>query len=238
MERFQGNGDLKRFVEYCQNNQVDFSVPDMKYYSCVALCAFDAVFSIRANYEKLVSPTMDRFCELLGIQRKAPNPEVMPEENEQIKVSDLAEMLKMYNPSQLADAINNRQRTDTKKDSILKTQAFYEYMEVFRQFKVDTYQDLNDILRGNPKFEASLRVIRGQANVAVTYFLMLAGDVNGVKVDTQLTRFAQNAVGRRMNQEEISDLFKRAAEYYSQNGYPDMTPRHLDHIVWNWQRAR
>jgi inner membrane protein involved in colicin E2 resistance len=181
---------------------------------------------------------MDRFCELLGIQRKAPNPEVMPEENEQIKVSDLAEMLKMYNPSQLADAINNRQRTDTKKDSILKTQAFYEYMEVFRQFKVDTYQDLNDIVRGNPKFEASLRVIRGQANVAVTYFLMLAGDVNGVKVDTQLTRFAQNAVGRRMNQEEISDLFKRAAEYYSQNGYPDMTPRHLDHIVWNWQRAR
>ena len=38
--------------------------------------------------------------------------------------------------------------------------------------------------------------------------------------------------------EQIKELFRRAVVHYRQNGYPDMTARHLDHIVWTWQKSR
>jgi hypothetical protein len=67
---------------------------------------------------------------------------------------------------------------------------------------------------------------------------MLAGDHNGVKVDTHLQRFIKDALGKYLKTEETIELFRQAADYYRQNGYPDMTPRHLDHIVWSWQKMQ
>lgn len=235
MESSQKN-ELELFIEHCKN--LDFEVPDMQYYSSVALCAFDAIFSIRSNYKATVSPTIDRFCELIRISRKAPNPYAIPTADEQISVSDLAKRIEEYDAMQLADKIKNHSRTDTKADSILKTQAFFEYMEVFKRFGIETYQDLNEVVKRNPEFEMSLRAIRGQRNVAVTYFLMLAGDHNGVKVDTHLQRFVKDALGKSLKTEETIELFRQAADYYRQNGYPNMTPRRLDHIVWSWQKMQ
>lgn len=228
--------NLELFIEHCKN--LDFGVPDMQYYSSVALCAFDAIFSIRSNYKATVSPTINRFCELIGVPREAPNPYAIPTVDEQISVSDLARRIEGCDAKQLADKIKNHSRTDTKVDSILKTQAFIEYLEVFKKFGVDTYQDLNVVIEKKTELEASLRAIRGQRNVAVTYFLMLAGDHNGVKVDTHLQRFIKDALGKYLKTEETIELFRQAADYYSQNGYPNMTPRRLDHIVWSWQKMQ
>ena len=119
----------------------------------------------------------------------------------------------------------------------MKTEAFLRYLEVFQRFEVNTYQDVNRLADENPAFEQALRNIRGQ-NVSVDYFFMLAGDEDGVKVDTHLRNFVRDAVGRDLTPEQIKDLFFRAVVHYRQNGYPDMTARHLDHIVWTWQKSK
>ena len=60
-----------------------------------------------------------------------------------------------------------------------------------------------------------------------------------MKVDVWIRRFAKEAVGRDdLTPLQIKELFRDAAEYYRNNGYPDMTARHLDHIIWNWQKTR
>lgn len=225
---------MELFLRHCDRALAP--VPDMEYYSCVGLCAFDAVFSIQTRYESVVRPLVDRFCELVGISRYAPDPHSMPSSEEQVTVSVLCDRLRGYTPQTLAEAIHNRQRTSSR-GGILKTDAFLQYLDVFQRFEVNTYQDINRLANENPAFEQALRSIRGQ-NVAVDYFFMLAGDEDGVKVDTHLRNFVRDAVGRDLTPEQIMDLFREAVVHYRQNGYPDMTARHLDHIVWTWQKSK
>lgn len=222
------------FLRHC--DEALAPVSDMMYYSSVALCAFDAVFSIRAKYDSVVSPLIDRFCKFVGVKRTASDPYSMPSVEDQVPVSVLRDKMEHYTAEELADKLENHQLTSTK-GGILKTEAFLEYLEVFRKYGVDTYQDVNRLADTTPEFEQDLRSIKGQ-NVSVDYFFMLAGDVDGVKVDTLLRNFVKDAVGKELGKEEIKSLFRSAAEYYRQHGYPDMTARHLDHIVWTWQRNK
>lgn len=224
---------MQAFLAHC--DQALAPIPDMEYYSCVGLCALDAVFSIQSRYNSVVSPLIDRFCDLIGIPRRANDPHTLPTDG-QITITELTNRLEGFTPDFLAEAINNRQRTSSK-SGILKADAFLRYLQVFQQFGVDTYQDVNRLVEENPAFEAAIRQIPGQ-NVAVDYFFMLAGDTDGVKVDTHLRRFVRNAVGRDLPADEVKELFRQAVQYYRQHGYPQMTARHLDHIVWSWQKSQ
>lgn len=224
---------MQAFLAHC--DQALAPIPDMEYYSCVGLCALDAVFSIQSRYNSVVSPLIDRFCDLIGIPRRANDPHTLPTDG-QITITELTNRLEGFTPDSLAETINNRQRTSSK-SGILKADAFLRYLQVFQQFGVDTYQDVNRLVEENPAFEAAIRQIPGQ-NVAVDYFFMLAGDTDGVKVDTHLRRFVRNAVGRDLPTDEVKELFRQAVQYYRQHGYPKMTARHLDHIVWSWQKSQ
>ena len=224
---------MQAFLAHC--DQALAPIPDMEYYSCVGLCALDAVFSIQSRYNSVVSPLIDRFCDLIGIPRRANDPHTLPTDG-QITITELTNRLEGFTPDFLAEAINNRQRTSSK-SGILKADAFLRYLQVFQQFGVDTYQDVNRLVEENPAFEAAIRQIPGQ-NVAVDYFFMLAGDTDGVKVDTHHRRFVRNAVGRDLPADEVKELFRQAVQYYRQHGYPQMTARHLDHIVWSWQKLQ
>ena len=225
--------ELLAFLAHCDLALAP--IPDMEYYSCVGLCAIDAVFSIQTRYNSVVSPLIDRFCTLIDIPRRARNPHTLPT-NDQITITNLIHKLEGFTPESLAAAINNHQRTSSR-SGILKADAFLRYLQVFQQFEADTYQDVNRLLEEKPEFEAAIRQIPGQ-NVSVDYFFMLAGDTDGVKVDTHLRRFVRNAVGRDLTTSEIKKLFRQAVIHYRLNGYPQMTARHLDHIVWSWQKAQ
>lgn len=239
---------LNNFIHYTDTQigrQYMQGISDMRYYSSLPLCALDAVFSIRASYEKIVNPLIDRVCKELDLARAADNPLEIPGE-EQLSVSDFMQRLtehyqlsKDAAPAQngeiLAEKINNRQRTSTR-NGILKAEAFLRYLDVFRNNHIESYQDLNNP-ENQPAVEQALRKIPGQ-NVAVDYFFMLAGERNLVKVDTHLRRYVDAAVGKNLTNEAIINLFREAAAHYQKNGCSDMTPRHLDHIVWSWQKGR
>lgn len=238
---------LERFIRYTDvhiGHQKMLKTPDMQYYSCLPLCAFDAIFSIRADYEHHVSPLIDRFCAALNLNRAAADPNEIPG-TEQTTVSAFVRLLQanygliedagtVRNGAILATKIGNHQRTSTR-GGILKADAFLRYLDVFRQFNIETFQDLNGTSETRFAIDQALRQIPGQ-NVAVDYFFMLAGENDMVKVDTHLRRYVQAAVEADLSNERIIKLFQEAAGHYRAHGFPTMTPRHLDHIVWSWQR--
>ena len=228
---------MDKFIEHC--DMAMSPIPDMGYYSSVALCAFDAVFSIQSRYNSVVSPLIDRLCSMIDIPRHLENQSVLPRIEEQIKVSEFQRRLRRLNcldPATLAEKLNNRQRTSSR-NGILKADAFLQYLEEFKSHEIETFQDVFSSEEKRAKLEQSLRKITGQ-NVAVDYFFMLAGNKDDVKVDTWIKRFVHDALGKDIPESQIKQLFKEAAEYYRNNGYPDMTVRHLDHIIWNWQKSR
>lgn len=60
---------------------------------------------------------------------------------------------------------------------------------------------------------------------------------NRQKVDRHIRAFATKATGHaNLTDNQIKSLFRFAAEELSKD-YPEMTPRHLDHIVWVYQRG-
>ena len=225
---------MDKFIEHCDIAMSP--IPDMGYYSSVALCAFDAVFSIQSRYNSVVSPLIDRLCQMINIPRHFENKFVLPSVEEQIKVTEFQHRLNCSDPVILAKRLKNKQRTSSR-NGILKTDAFLQYLEVFNNHEIETFQDVFSSEEKKANLEHSLRKITGQ-NVAVDYFFMLAGNEDDVKVDTWIKRFVHDALDKDIPDCQIKQLFKEAADYYKNNGYPDMTVRHLDHIVWNWQKSR
>jgi hypothetical protein len=167
----------------------------------------------------------------------APEPHTMPTEKEQILVSAFIRKLEEHNLwsiDGLRSIIGDYKTAGSKQ--IYKADAFIQFINIMIRHKVETFQKLNS-LADQSALGRELRSIKGQ-KVSVDYFFMLAGEQNDVKVDMHLTRFAQNATEvNNLSPQQIKDLFINAATFFSNNGTP-LTPRHLDHIVWNWQRGR
>ncbi len=211
--------------------------PDMAYYHCVALCALDAVFSIRTNYSTVIK-VLERFCKNYSIPLMATPSDKMPSTDNQLTVSELTSKMGNITGAQLATILHNHQLTSARGNNrILKADAFLQYLDVFKKYGVNTFQDVNIAFEKDDSLKNELKRIPGQ-NVSVDYFFMLAGDENGVKVDQHIRSFAEQAVGRSLSNDEIKALFVEEVKLLRADGYPNMTVRHLDHIVWNWQRSR
>lgn len=217
------------FILYCKS-VLDFTVSDFRYYNSVAFCAFDASFSAQANYAS-VRNVIGRFC----TQYELDNEMVAecPEENCQITVSTIFNLMREISPELLADIVDNHQMVSGR----LKSALFLDCLQVFRDFEIDTYQDFQSQF-DNPELEAALSRIRGIGPATLSYLYMLAGDSNDVKVDRHIRAFAAKATKNpHLSEEQIKALFRLAASELSKD-YPGMTPRHLDHIVWVYQRNR
>ena len=217
------------FLEYCNEpGRLNYGIPDMTYYSSLALCLFDAIYSIRVGYNVVIQK-VNGLANLLHIERDANPNNIIPGIQDQTSISSVLESLNGYTANSLANELNARHRTAGRR-SILKTDAFLQGMNILHRFNVDTYQDLDRCLLERPEIETNLKSIMGQ-KVSIDYFLMLAGDSNRVKVDTHLRNFVCNAIGVNViDNEDVIDLVTLAA---AQHG---ITPRHMDHIIWSFQR--
>lgn len=232
-ERFENL--LSRFIQAC-NERLDFGIEDMHYYSCLPLCALDAIFSIGVHYSG-TSRTIDDFCREFDIPRAAPKPFQVPSRSSQTTVGQVLEKLKDVTPAMLANRISNLQRTSTK-GGILKAEAFMLWLDILELYEIQTYQDFHKKgEKGN--LEQDLRAVRGQGSgISTNYFYMLAGNTNDVKVDRHIMAFTLSATGEdKLSPSVVKDLFTAAVKEFQSNR-PGLTVRHLDHIVWEYQRSR
>ena len=226
---------LARFVDYCRDH-LDFSIADMKYYSCLPLCALDAVFSIGVKYTGVSRP-VERFCKEFKIPIASANPNKVPSRDKQKTVRQVLDLLNGITPEQLADIVSNHQRTSTK-NGIQKTVSFIQWLDILELYGIQDYQDFHKHWT-DTNLERDLRTVRGQkSGISTDYFYMLAGNICDVRVDRHLMAFTHAATeDYHLSATTVKDLFKSAVKELQPDN-PGLTVRHLNHIVWEYQKIK
>ena len=120
-----------------------------------------------------------------------------------------------------------------------KAEVFYEIAAKLHEYlDIDTFEDFRHFAK-EPLLELVLRSVKGMGDAGVNYMFMMAGDPNRCKPDVHIHRCIKNALGTDIPNDECQILFRRAVEELQICGYPDLTVRDLDSIIWNkYQRGK
>jgi hypothetical protein len=214
----------------------NISLGDEYYYNSLPFAVIDAIFSIGVTYSS-TKKTVENFANYFNFKLYRDNKNSFPPENKQLSIKDFLEIYKKYDSQYFADKIyNNRQRTSTK-NGILKSLAVYEFAKVLDVFDINYFQDMQK-LKQNSIFVQKIKKITGQASgISLSYFYMLAGDEEHIKPDRMVLRFLKEILDYEPKLDEATELLKATTKELKKE-YPLLTPRILDHIIWNYQKKR
>ena len=156
----------------------------------------------------------------------------------EITTSEVLSRIGTRTDSELSRLLNNYQRTDTHFNSILKSEAYMQFLHVMQQFSVETCEDIKKMIE-NLEFQSVIKSIRGQSSgLTLEYLFILARIESFVKVDRHITRFAQRATGKSdLTKEQIIDLVRTASKFMCFQKHPGMNARWLDHLIWTYQSS-
>ena len=227
--------EADRLVEHIKKTlrNLDAPLPDDEWYSSLALCVIDAVYSIGVRYEA-VQGSIRTFCRWAHWEKdlkRAPR---------EYTITEFVTLLDSFNRDweKMADAaFSNHQRTSTR-GGILKAEAVCKFAEILKQYGVEKYENIT--ASGlSYKVAADLQGITGQGSgLSYKYFLMLAGNTREVKGDRMITRFVGEAVGSPGISGEYAEDLVRAAATALQPEHPSLTAYKLDNLIWNYQRDK
>ena len=229
--------DNKKFLKYCIDHlELDEADQFEEYFSAVPLCAINAIFSINTKYEAVLN-ALNRFCKHFNLKLAHPTSGQIPPLKGQKKVSDIYNLIKDIDPETLAaDIFQNRQRTSTT-SGILKAEASIKFLKILKDFGVETYQDIFKIV-GNDTFEECIKNISGQnSGTSLKYFFMLTGSKDQIKPDRMILGFIKDAIGLTVKPNEALTIIRQTVEDLKKKGYEHLSARHLDNLIWNYQRS-
>jgi hypothetical protein len=216
---------------------------DEYYYQHLSLCVIDAVWSIGVRYEGVIN-VVGRYCaERNHIQYRDQNLRnifLYPETTQQESNSDFLKYIAKYSFEELADNIfENRQRTAAR-NGILKAEAVVRFANVLSKYNVNYFQDIEPKIRNNKLFEKDIKIIPGQrSGLSLDYFYMLVGGENQIKADRMIRRFLAEPINidpALINIQCAKNAFERLLLVLNDNRITSL--RHLDNIVWSYQRNR
>jgi hypothetical protein len=228
--------DLDRLVAHIRRTLNDLHAPpsDAAYeYASLPLCVVDAVFSIGVRYES-TERTVTDFCTRYHWKRDGRGRE------KEHPITDFLQILQPYENlwEDMADtAFRNRQRTSTR-SGILKAEATYRFAKVLQQFGILTFAG---VLKSGVRddLRRAIKAIPGQGSgLSYAYFLILAGNENGVKADRMVTRFVADALGVRNVPPEKAEELVRNASAVLRTDFPRLVPSSLDNKIWKYQRSQ
>lgn len=232
-ERKAPMSEVDRLVQHIRKTlgNLDAPLPDDEWYSSLALCVIDAVYSIGVRYES-VQAAVSNFCWWAHWEKdlaKAPR---------EYTISEFVTLLDSFNRDweRMADeAFSNRQRTSTR-GGILKAEAVFKFAKVLKQYGIEKYESIPP--EGlKYKAAADIQSITGQGSgLSYKYFLMLAGNTREVKGDRMVTRFVGEALGSPGISSDVAEDLVRAAATALQAEHPNLTAYKLDNLIWNYQR--
>ncbi|MBR0531656.1 MAG: hypothetical protein IJJ96_03525 [Bacteroidales bacterium] len=224
---------LERVVDYCLDH-LDFSIEDMKYYSCLPLCALDAVFKAGAR-QNGSTRTIERFCKVFGIPCLAKDSGKVPSKEGQLTVRQVMEIVGGLSLKELADKISTSGQTSSKA-GVQKTEAFLKWLDILELYEVQTYQDFHNHWKDGD-LERTLRsLFARKKNYPVDYFYMIAGKTTEVKVDASIITFTSEALGEdRVSDTIVKELFKAAVKEL-QGEHPGITVKGLGRMVREYSR--
>ena len=137
------------------------------------------------------------------------------------------------------DLFENEQKTSTK-SGILKAEAVYRFARVLLDNEINTITDIRALSASDiNSIEKQIKEIPGQkSGISFSYFLMLCGNEDHMKIDRWLLRFVGEALGiKKYNNitQAYTDLLAVCDELKAL--YPNLTPRLFDHAIWSHIRA-
>lgn len=199
-------------------------------YSSLPLCVIDAVYSIGVNYTGTRN-TVRKWCDFAGW------PMLLSDGGPEHSVSEFLEMIGNFTDRQLAEKVfRNLQRTSSRSGE-LKSWAVRKFAEVLQSEKVEIFSDIrsDEVVE---RVEPRIKKIKGQSSgISFDYFMILCGSDDYIKADRMVCGFVANALDRTsVSPAEAKRLLTDAASELSRE-HPNVTPRSLDHAVWNFQRA-
>lgn len=228
--------DVVKLAAYCEKNLDLRSVGlgDDYGYPSVPLCVIDAVFSIGVTYTATQN-TVRRFCEFFSIPQTSEK--TPPDTTDQLSISEFIRIYDKYGIEGMTQRVyQNRQRTSTR-GGILKSEAVLKFSKALSMFGVEYLQDVHKVV-GNTAFEAEIKKIPGQkSEISLRYFYMLVGEEEFIKPDRMITRFIEKATGKSYSTEEITILIIGVCDLLVKD-YPNLSPRMLDNLIWNYQREQ
>ncbi len=231
-------GRIAAVAECCEKELVlqRARLHDAYFYLSLPLCVIDAVYSIGVKY-KGVQNVVKRYCTYFGFQEFREPRERVPPTSEQQPVSALIEKMGEMGIERFArEVFQNRQRTSTQ-GGILKSEAVFRCASVLHDYGIDFLQDV-PLRVLDTELEAGLRQIPGQkSGISISYFFMLAGTEDLIKPDRWIRRFLKRCLNTETSPEDAQHLVSGACAVLLKK-YPKMTPRLLDYVIWDHERAR
>jgi hypothetical protein len=226
--------NVNKLVAHIRRTLDDLSTPPSDAtceYASLPLCVIDAVFSIGVRYES-TERTVTDFCARYNWKRDGRGRAV------ERTVSDFIQILEPYEnhwEDMANDLFHNRQRTSTR-SGILKAEAVYRFARTLQRFGIETFADvMKSGLRDDLK--SAIKAIPGQGSgLSYTYFLILAGNENGIKADRMVTRFVANALGVPNVAPALAEELATKASAVLKAEFPKLTPSTLDNKIWKYQR--
>ena len=206
------------------------------YYDSLPQCIIDAVYSIGVRYAS-TRRTVINYCNNTGITR-LPTPLGSPSDTHSVN-NLLANIAAFPTIEDCAEGLfENKQKTSTR-SGILKADAVKHFAMVLKSNGIQTLSDIRTASAATiSAIESNIKTIPGQkSGISFSYFLMLSGDDNHMKIDRWLLRFVGDALGvARYNNvsQAYEDLLIVCDEL--KKIYPNLTPRLLDHTIWNYMR--
>ena len=223
---------------FCQHHLVlqGASLGDEYFYQSLPFCVIDAVYSIGVKY-KGVQNVVKRYGEYFGLQEFREPRNQVPPTSEQQPLSELLEKMDALGIEKFTKEIfNNRQRTSPRA-GILKSEAIFRFATVLCDNGMSFLQDVPSRVL-DARLAAQLGQISGQTSgISTSYFFMLVGTESLIKPDRWIGRFLKRCLNAEPDAEVAQFLISSACEILLTR-YPDLTPRLLDNVIWNYERAR
>ncbi len=207
---------------------------DEYYYNSIVFCLIDAIYSISAYYPT-VSRTVQDYCERfhlarLDLTKKRP-----------LDTHTINDFINNITPFAGTDygaseIYHNRQRTSTR-NGILKAEAVYQEAKILKNHNINTIADFRACTNIGA-VENDFKTVKGQhSGISFSYLLMLSGDDNYIKTDRMLLRFVRTATHATvLSLDAVNADLRAVCANLVASGYTDLTPRLLDHVIWEYSR--
>ena len=206
------------------------------YYDSLPQCIIDAVYSIRANYAATRN-TVIRYCNARRIPRLS---SPLGNCSDSHTVNQLLTNISPYVGTDFgATGLFGNHQLTSNRSGILKAEAVYHFATILANNGIQTLSDIRNASDTTiSAIESGIKTIPGQkSGISFSYFLMLSGDDNHMKIDRWLLRFVGDALGVA-NYHNVSQAYADLLVVCSElkKIYPNLTPRLLDHTIWNYMR--
>ena len=227
------DGHVARVAEKLTNAFGQYGLPAPPHgYPHSGLAVIDAVFSVRANYDRHVVPVVNHYCGTVA--RLAPEDASFDDSLAEYSIAELASDLAPLYDRQLVERFGNRQVSPG--TGVLKAFTVRILASTLVELGVCERHDLCERW-DDPDVAGRVLGIKGMGPATWRYLLSVSL-IERVKPGRMVVGWVRSTANvKELTPEEAADLLEHAVAMLQAGGC-NLTVRAVDHFVWRIQSGR